>query len=485
MMKRFKNIICIISCATLLAGIIGSAEVYADENDNANTHYLVFATDRHSSTTAIDTAMSGFDGRAEYVGLIGDMVDSESYYTSTVVSEVGAVYPGSNVNIIYGSHDSNAIDDAGVLRTASGPIFEGKGPYGNAEYYVYAISYDSMEDASTAAVDAAAFKSWVDSIKDKSIPIFVVSHMPMHAYRDDNYGGYTWSKALNYAATGSESGTVVTRDVVFLHGHNHTVDKSEYFFAPGSVVAMENGTEDVSTTIEYTYLTAGYLKANGHATQVKLTDDRISFERTDSGTLGTIKRVYTGTGKFIDVKTNKFFYEPVYWAAGKGITTGTSENTFSPNKSCSRGEFVTFLWRAAGEPEPMSTECPFTDVNQSSYYYKAVMWAYENNITTGTSADSFTPGESVSRSQTVTFLWRYMNEPAPDPQSNTFEDVQEGKYYYDAVSWALQTGVTTGTSSTTFSPNSICDRGQVVTFLCRADNIKDKYFTEPTDIQSL
>jgi len=159
-------------------------------------------------------------------------------------------------------------------------------------------------------------------------------------------------------------------------------------------------------------------------------------------------------------------HDAIDWAIVTGVTSGTSETTFSPNVGCTRAQVVTFLWRAAGSPEPTSTNNPFTDVT-GGYYYKAVLWAVEKNITSGTSATSFSPNSTCTRAQIVTFLWRFEGEPASTTTNNPFSDVKAGAYYEKAVLWASETGVTAGTSATTFSPDATCTRAQVVTFLYR------------------
>ena len=174
---------------------------------------------------------------------------------------------------------------------------------------------------------------------------------------------------------------------------------------------------------------------------------------------------------FDDVQDpEKSFYEPVYWAYKNGITTGTSEEPplFSPFATCTRAQFVTFLWRQQGKPEPTLTESPFKDVqNKELSYYKAVLWAVENKITTGTSETTFDPGKKVTRAQAVTFLWRANNKPAPKTTVNPFKDVAAGLSYSDAVLWAFENNITTGTSATTFNPGGDCTRGATVTFLWR------------------
>ncbi|MBQ8600269.1 MAG: S-layer homology domain-containing protein [Clostridia bacterium] len=171
---------------------------------------------------------------------------------------------------------------------------------------------------------------------------------------------------------------------------------------------------------------------------------------------------------FTDVVETDYFYDSVLFALEHGITTGTTATTFSPVEACERGQIVTFLWRAFGCPEPETTEMPFTDVAEDAYYRDAVLWAVENEITTGTSATTFGPTEICERGQIVTFLWRADGCPEPETTEMPFTDVAEDAYYYDAVLWAVENEITTGTTATTFGPIEKCERGQIVTFLYRA-----------------
>ncbi len=167
-----------------------------------------------------------------------------------------------------------------------------------------------------------------------------------------------------------------------------------------------------------------------------------------------------------DVNENMYFFTPVMWAAENNITTGTSPTSFSPDASCTRAQTVTFLWRAAGSPAPKTTDNPFSDVAKGSYYYDAVLWAIENGITNGVSDKLFAPDETVNRAQTVTFLYRSAGKPEVSTV-NPFVDVESGAYYANPVLWAANNGITTGTSAKTFDPDSHCTRGQIVTFLYR------------------
>ena len=174
---------------------------------------------------------------------------------------------------------------------------------------------------------------------------------------------------------------------------------------------------------------------------------------------------------FIDVAKGKFYYDPVLWAISQDpqITTGVTKTTFVPDRICTRAHVVTFLWRANGCPEPQSMTSKFKDVKDTSkYYYKAVLWANEQGITTGYSDGTFRPDDECTRGQVVTFLWRAKGSPAPTGVTNPFSDVPTGKYYTNAVLWALKNNITQGRTATTFGPDDACTRGHVVTFLYRA-----------------
>ena len=170
---------------------------------------------------------------------------------------------------------------------------------------------------------------------------------------------------------------------------------------------------------------------------------------------------------FVDVKASDYYYDAVLWAAQNGITSGTDAEHFSPNQPCTRAQIVTFLWRAAGSPAPKSASMPFTDVPKGSYYEMAALWAVENGITKGTSDTTFSPDATCSRAQIVTFLWRSQKSPAVG-SLNPFTDVSANAYYTDAVLWAVEENITKGTTATTFSPDADCTRAQIVTLLYRA-----------------
>ena len=176
------------------------------------------------------------------------------------------------------------------------------------------------------------------------------------------------------------------------------------------------------------------------------------------------------TDGFTDISSDKYYFDAINWAVGSGITLGTTESTFSPNDVCTRAQIVTFLWRAAGRPVYNDGVLQFVDVPQSAYYYNAVKWAERNNITEGTDSTHFSPNATCTRAQIVTFLMRAKRFTGDAPDVD-FVDVTVGSYYYKAVCWATEYGVTLGTDATHFSPNSGCTRSQVVTFMYRAKDL--------------
>jgi hypothetical protein len=169
---------------------------------------------------------------------------------------------------------------------------------------------------------------------------------------------------------------------------------------------------------------------------------------------------------FTDVPSDSYYYTAAAWAVNNGVTGGKASGIFAPSDTCTRAQVVTFLWRAMGSPEPSSTVCPFADVNSNAYYYKAVLWAVEKGITKGTTDTTFSPDAAVSRAQTVTFQWRAAGSPA-STAANPFVDVASDAYYAGAVAWAVSGKITGGTTATTFSPANPCTRAQIVTFLWR------------------
>jgi hypothetical protein len=173
---------------------------------------------------------------------------------------------------------------------------------------------------------------------------------------------------------------------------------------------------------------------------------------------------------FTDVKEGDFFHEPVLWALENGITTGSTETTFTPDGPCLRAQVVTFLHRTEGNPEPTKNINPFNDVKSVDFFYKPVLWAVEKNITNGTSATTFGSYDNCNRAAVVTFLWRAKGSPEPTSTKNPFVDVKTTDFFYKAVLWAVENNITNGVDATHFGPTANCNRAQVVTFLYRAYN---------------
>ncbi|MCQ2486192.1 MAG: S-layer homology domain-containing protein [Clostridia bacterium] len=175
---------------------------------------------------------------------------------------------------------------------------------------------------------------------------------------------------------------------------------------------------------------------------------------------------------FTDISKSKYYYKPVLWAYNHEpqITAGMDKTHFKPDVTCTRGQIVTFLWRANGCPQPSAEKCSFKDVKSGAYYYTAVIWAVENGITNGIDKTHFAPDDGCTRGQVVTFLWRADNKPEPSTKKCPFKDVNSKSYYYSAVLWAVGENITTGMSATAFAPDAACSRGQIVSFLYRASS---------------
>ncbi len=257
-------------------------------------------------------------------------------------------------------------------------------------------------------------------------------------------------------------------------GFTITVGKTENGTITVSPATASKGTNVTITAKPADGYELGSLTAiDANGSTLALTDlgnGKYSFTMPDGKVEVNGTFVKKSAQTFVDVPENAYYAPAVNWAVEKGVTEGTSATTFSPDAACTRAQIVTFLYRAAGSPAVKSTVNPFTDVTASDYYYNAVLWAVENGITTGTSETTFSPNESCTRAQCVTFLYRAVGSAATAKAS--FTDVSADAYYAPAVNWAVEKGVTEGTSATTFSPDAVCTRAQIVTFLYRAAQVK-------------
>ena len=285
---------------------------------------------------------------------------------------------------------------------------------------------------------------------------------------DDNHNNAkaTCEVSVTHRSSGSSSGssTTTSNSVSAPTTSNGKVslDKS---------TAKKGDTVTVTVTPDAGYQLDKLTVTDKDGKELKLTDKgngKYSFTMPDGKV--EVKAVFAKeveTSPFSDVSTDAYYYKAVQWAQEKGITDGISSDLFGPKQPCTRSQIVTFLWRAAGSPELKGTAAGMTDVAPGSYYAKAVAWAVENGITTGTAEGTFSPDATCTRAQAVTFLARAQNATATG--KTAFSDVPADSYFADAVAWAQANGVTTGTSETTFSPDSDCTRAQIVTFLYRAN----------------
>lgn len=217
-----------------------------------------------------------------------------------------------------------------------------------------------------------------------------------------------------------------------------------------------------NATLIYLDKEYSFSKSDGKVGVLELSDSEDNNNAT-----WTISNDNNSKNPFVDVKKGSYYYDSVLWAVGKGITKGVDANHFAPGNDCTRGQIVTFLWRANGCPEVKGQKNPFVDVDKGSYCYEAVLWAVKEGITKGVDATHFKPGESCTRGQVVTFLWRADGQPSYANTKCPFKDVSKGAFYYDAMMWAVENGITKGTDASHFAPNQICNRGQIVTFLYR------------------
>ena len=272
----------------------------------------------------------------------------------------------------------------------------------------------------------------------------------------------------HWTYTGSTGGGgVTTYPITVKSAKNGDVTASHKSAAKGTTITL---TVDPDKGYVLDTLTV----LDGKDKDLKLTEKNGKFTFTMPASKVTVAATFkastpTGKNPFIDVPAGSYYEDAVIWAVDKGITTGTSATTFNPNGICTRAQAVTFLWRAAGSPAAKSAVMPFTDVKAGSYYYDAVLWAVEQGITKGTSDTMFSPDATCTRAQIVTFLWRSQKSPAAG-MANPFADVAADTYYIDAVLWAVKHNITVGTTFSIFSPDEECTRAQIVTFLYRARN---------------
>ena len=284
---------------------------------------------------------------------------------------------------------------------------------------------------------------------------------------------FPYNRTIVITITAPDGATTRTYTITLVaaSGRDEGINRYTLRFATNGGSAIDPIQKAAGTTVDLTAYTPtrdGY-RFTGWFRDKGLTEPVTSLKLTGDTTVYAGWIASAGTSPFADVPGGAYYEDAVIWAVEQGITTGASDTLFRPDMACTRAQAVTFLWRAAGSPAPQSDTMPFADVSSDSYYYSAVLWAVENGITAGTSSNTFSPDAACTRAQIVTFLWRAQELPAADAV-NPFTDVAGSDYFFQAVLWTVERGITTGTGNTTFSPDMACTRAQIVTFLYRCLN---------------
>ena len=414
--------------------------------------------------TGFSIKLTAVEGGDDIFAVAPAVVEGENKITFKLKNEVGAAtftvtvtpvsgnYNGGSYALTISTHDRT--DVSGSISFPDGSaVYTGTGiKYENATISGYSgtLRYGYTPNASTGA-----------SLDASGLPLTVGTYTVAVTFNSDTSFGYkTATFTITKATpTGTPGYTKLETSGKTLADAKLTVGT----IRPAGTIAwdlplttvLEDGkayawTFTPADTHNYTILTG---------TLVPYVDDGMDYI---PGVIGG----NTGSFNFHDVSRLDYFYDAVKWAAENGIASGTGRYTFSPNAVCTRAQTVTFLWRAAGSPLPRYRVCPFTDVQPSDYYYNAVLWAVEQGITTGLNATTFGPDVTVTRGQVATFLYRAASAAKPST-FNPFTDVKTTAYNYNAILWAYDNRITTGTSDTTFSPDAYCTRAQIVTFLYR------------------
>lgn len=414
--------------------------------------------------TGFSIKLTAVEGGDDIFAVAPAVVEGENKITFRLKNEVGAAtftvtvtpvsgnYNGGSYALTISTHDRT--DVSGSISFPDGSaVYTGTGiKYENATISGYSgtLRYGYTPNASTGA-----------SLDASGLPLTVGTYTVAVTFNSDTSFGYkTATFTITKATpTGTPGYTKLETSGKTLADAKLTVGT----IRPAGTIAwdlplttvLEDGkayawTFTPADTHNYTILTG---------TLVPYVDDGMDYI---PGVIGG----NTGSFNFHDVSRFDYFYDAVKWAAENGIASGTGRYTFSPNAVCTRAQTVTFLWRAAGSPLPRYRVCPFTDVQPSDYYYNAVLWAVEQGITTGLNATTFGPDVTVTRGQVATFLYRAASAAKPNT-FNPFADVKTTAYNYNAILWAYDNRITTGTSDTTFSPDAYCTRAQIVTFLYR------------------
>ena len=454
---------------------------------NANNEEVAADTARNTpgTYTIVPAAAlkSGWDERYSLNRVNGTLtVEDKVEFTVTVTSGGNGTVSASHVKAVVGTEITlTATPDKGYhfkeWKVMSGgvTIKDDKFTMPSANVEVKAIFEKDAPPAPTEFIVTFDGNGGTPSVGSMTTTKQKLSSLPSASRRKHSFDGWYTEKS---------GGTKITTDTVF---HAGTTVYAHWTYTGG-------GSSGYSYyTIKATAGTGGAITPSGNVSvregrdkTFTITPDKgyaVSNVKIDGRSIGavksytfenvkrahTIEASFTRTNEFIDVPLDSYFYEAVMWAVENGVTTGISASRFDPNGICTRAQAVTFLWRAAGSPKPETRTMPFTDVPVGSYYYNAVLWAVENGITKGTSDTTFSPNDTCTRAQIVAFLWRSEKSPAAGT-ANPFTDVKSTAYYTNAILWAVRENITKRTTNTTFSPDADCTRAQIVTFLWRCKN---------------
>ncbi len=435
----------------------GYLVIVVGDGESASGNITVNLTD---TDAYLFSSTDNDDDTAAYKTIYNEVYDESGSKLSYI--KFGSVYSGSAVGTLYGSSSKKSL-------SASTKYY-----YSTSQTYSISKLYFVPKKSGTYKIEYTAYDSSDDEIMEGYLVIVVGDddssvNVTVTVTLDDGTP-YVFGDSTD--ADDASAASVIRETIYDGTDENYSYIMFDDVKSGGAVGVLYSDSDELTLSTARKYYRSGssYLVSDLYFVPAQSGTYTRAFTAYDSDddelASGTLRIIVPNTGSFSDVEYDSYYYDAVEWALDEEITTGTSDILFSPDASCTRAQAVTFLWRAAGSPKPTSTENPFTDVDEDDYYYEAVLWAVEKEIAFGTGSTNFSPDIYVTRAHTVTFLYRYMGSETTTV--NPFDDVRATDYYYDAVLWAVENGVTTGTDSTTFSPNSTCVRAQIITFLYRA-----------------
>ena len=451
---------------------------YEDSHNFGTATATLTIVPRKVAIPAADTTVYTYDGTAKTYG-IADTAD----YTVTGATQTNANESGYTVTVALRDKTNTAwTDGTTAAKTYTFKIMKAAST-GEPKYTKITTSGKTLKDAGLTVTGStlkpnAGTLEWVDD-KDNVLPdTTTVAANTTYKWRftpdDANYKVLTgFIELYHESSSGGGSGGVVVGGGGGVTTYPITVKSAKNGDVTASHKSASKGTTVTLTVApDKGYVLDTLTVLDGKDTEIKLTEKNGKYTFTMPASKVTVEAMFkteqsTGKNPFIDVPAGSYYEDAVIWAVDKGITTGTSATTFNPNGICTRAQAVTFLWRAAGSPAAKSSAMPFADVKAGSYYYDAVLWAVEQGITKGTSDTVFSPDATCSRAQIVTFLWRAGGSPAVSGNS-VFTDVAADAYYAAAVTWAEKNDITGGIGGGLFGSDNNCTRAQIVTFIYRS-----------------